>query len=175
MQIVVQPLSVSGKKESWISIARDEKDEKNIKLELSKHKNPTVKSELEFIPGKEKFGKLPAGRDAAQFEGTLWVAVVAEEDVGRIRKMLNRSPPILTAAKFELGFKLTLIGTKLEIENIRITWDAGTLVKTIPRKELEQVYSTVFCAKIPENLTKDVDKQALLLFELLRGSTISIG
>ncbi len=174
MEIALAPASVSGKREDWLAIRAekpeyDSPDNKpDIKLELKKHRNPVVKSKFEFTKGE-------FGAEAARLWFKFGVSVVVEAAPGVADKILGKSPTKIAAAELEIEFVSLLRGTKLEIENLQITWEASPLVKTIPKKEVERLYALAMNSKLPEKLTKDVDSQALLLFELLRGSKVSIG
>ncbi len=170
MEISVAAVSVAGKRENWLEIRaeKSDSDKPDIKLGLKKHRNPAIKSKFEFTKGE-------FGEDAARLWFGFEVSVEVDEDKGLKGKLLGKQVQKTTAGKLSIDFVSLFRGTKLEIENIRLIWEASMLAKTIPKKDLERLYAIATSTKLPENLTKGVDSQVLLLFELLRGSKISIG
>ncbi|MFH0817200.1 MAG: hypothetical protein V1909_01050 [Candidatus Micrarchaeota archaeon] len=172
MEIAVAPVSIAGKREDWLVVkvekSNSDPNKPDVKLELKKHRNPIVKSKFEFTKGE-------LGEDAARLWFSFQVCVIAETVPGVADRFLGKSKVQLTAAELNIEFVSLFRGSILEIENLRLTWDASPIVKTIPKKEVEKLYALAVSSRLPENLTKDVDSQALLLFELLRGSKVSIG
>jgi hypothetical protein len=176
MHMAVEPSVLRGKREGWLEISREGRSEPpDIKLILAKKGEALVKSSFEFTSG--KFGKVNAGKgesDAVRLEARLKIEVVVELEQGMLGKAIGKRSSPVTAAELEADFAIMLVGSKLEIENVKIAWDAREINRTIPKKDFEAVYRMVVSAPIPERIAKEVDPQLLNLLELLKGSKISL-
>lgn len=177
MHIAVEPSSLRGKKESWLEVSREdgEGDKPDIRLILKKKGEASIKSSFEFTSG--KFGKVNVGSqesDAVRLDARLRIEVIVVPDPGMLGKAVGRKPEPISAAELEADFAVMLVGSKLEIENVRIAWDSREINRTIPKKDFETVYGMVVSARFPEQLAKEIDPQLLNLLELLKGSRISL-
>ena len=84
MRIFVEPVSVSGKREGWLSVSQEkgEGDKPDIKLTHSRGRNPIVRSKFELLSG--KFGRIQAGgkevtgTSGGQLSAKLYICVCSE-------------------------------------------------------------------------------------------------
>jgi hypothetical protein len=177
MQFFVQATSVHSKKEDWLDISTEKGESgPEVKLNLKKNSNPVVKSSFLFTKG--SFGKIPLPKgkeaDGAKLSATLFVEVIVYSEVGALSKAVGKAPKQMPAASLEVVFDILLIGSRLEIENARMAWDGSPQSRTLPKKDLEAVYSMCVSSSLPDSLKRQADTQALLLLELFKGSSISL-
>jgi hypothetical protein len=161
MNLLVAPSSVEGRRAEWLTISREGEEEKGIRLLTGRQCKPTVRSRFEFL-GAE------FGPEAARIGLRLKISVEVETRAGVLGKGIRTE----NAAELSIDYVSLFRGTRLQIENIRLAWEAD---RTLPRKDLEALYASALSSEIPEKLAAGADGQALLLIELLRGSTIRIG
>ncbi|MFH1448370.1 MAG: hypothetical protein ABIG39_05895 [Candidatus Micrarchaeota archaeon] len=158
MEIAVEAVAVGGKRENWITISL--KDNGGIDLQLTRGKNPIIQTNFRLVSA--EFG---SGR--AQIEIKVFIKVIVQES--RLGGVLGSSK--LVGAEAEADFRVSMTGSRLEIENARLVWESG---KTLPGKDAERVFRSVASVPVPDEMKEGVDEQALLLLGLLNDIEIKI-
>ncbi len=162
MDIAVEIVSISGNREGWITINPQKDGKGGVDINLTRGSAPVIRAGIRFVSA--EFDKEKA---TVLIRTVITVLVTLQDGINRFTGGKQA-----LAAESRADFSVVMTGSRLEIENASLAWDAE---KRLPKKDMEHVFKAISETGVPQDLTEGVDPGVIVLNSMLKDIKINVG